>query len=413
MGGVVSGVGNLIGGAANAVGSVINPVASIAGRLPVIGPVAGPVVGGIMGGPAGFASSLAGQALTGGFGGGGGSSGSSGGTSGGTTTPLYAQPNVSYGTNTYQANGTPIDTSKYFITGDRGVYNLLPALGAISSPIGSNVRLGSGGKNLMGKADKYFGANVYTPYEAYQDIRTQMANDPTALAAFNKLYTPSAYDVALRDKLAREGRGQTTTTTPSPLAAFNTANPFPYQYVDYGLRGTAVPGSSTYAPLSYNALANYAYKNQNPFFMPFQTTTGATASAFTPTASYLAADTTNPYYTKLQSAMTAQQAAIDALRGGRGSNLERGRPDHNRPGTTTGGTTTGTGTTTGGTTTGGTTTGTGTTTGGTTTGGAIGSNSYGIPPTTPVTPPSNSFGIPTPGNFVPMRRGGIAALRRK
>jgi hypothetical protein len=227
---------------------------------------------------------------------------------------MYAQPNINYGTNTYAANNKPIDTSKYFITGDRGVYNLLPALGAINSPSSNRVRLDRGeGRDV----DRLFGANVYTPYEAYNDIRTQMANDPTALAAFNTAFTPSAYNVSAKDRGSRVNSGffgrffNNRMRTPGPFTTFNTENPFPYQYVDYGLSRHAVPATEGYRPLSYNSLARYANKNDNPFFMPFETTQDATVTGFTPSAQYLAADTANPYYTNYQNLLSSRRAERD------------------------------------------------------------------------------------------------------
>lgn len=388
MGGVVSSVGNLAGNIVGGVGGAVNNVVQ---RVPGIGPVLGPVAGMALGQTplSAFGSSLTSQLFNSGGGGGG---GSAGGTPGGTATPIYAQPNISYGTNTYQANNKPIDTSKYFITGDRGVYNLLPAFGAINAPLNNQFSIDNrlNDRRMMRQADRFFGANQYTPYEAYQDIRTQMANDPKALAAFNSMFNPTAYNVSVQDR-----RNQIASTTPSPLAAFNTANPFPQQYVDFGLRGTAVPGSEGYLPLSYNRLADYAYKNKNPFFLPFETTQGATAMGFTPSASLLAADTTNPYYTGLQTALTAQRAAEEAAENAR--RAARGKPpkfrgrdddddDDDRPRTPI------------------------------------------VPPVTPnpvtpapvtptpvtPTPVTPAPVTPTaPGTFVPMRRGGIAALRRK
>ena len=271
MGGVVSSIGNAIGGIGGAVGSVAN-------AIPGIGPYVGPVIGGITGGPLGFASSLAGNAIQGNYGGGGGGGG--GGTS---TTPMYAQPSFNYGNQTYQYGTTPVDASKYFITGDKGVYNLLPAFGQVNS----NLKEGFLGNRMAA------GRNRYTPYEAYNDIRTQMANDPKALAAFNAAYTPTPYNFNTQDKLGSLfGRGfggnrrGTPSVAPFDYTAYRATNPFPQQNVDYGLNAKiAGPESS-----SFRSLSRYANTNNNPFFMPFETTQGATAMGFTPSAPYLAKD---------------------------------------------------------------------------------------------------------------------------
>ena len=278
MGGIVSGIGNAIGG--------IGGIASgVAGAIPGIGPIAGPIVGGLTGGPLGFASSLAGQALQGNYGGGG---GSSGGTS--STTPMYTQPNINYGNNTYQYGTSPIDASKYFITGDRGVYNLLPAFGQVNAGNRANMYKPLGGKDL-GRP------GAYTSSEAYNDILAQMANDPKALSAFKTAYTPTAFNTKnMFGDISRfapqgykpgfEGFNRGRQMTPFDYANYYKTNPNPQQYVDYGLKAN-VPGQDA---LSYNKLAQYAVKNNNPFFLPYETTQGATATGFTPSASALAKD---------------------------------------------------------------------------------------------------------------------------
>ena len=126
-----------MGGAVKAITSVGNIASSVAGAIPGIGPIAGPIVGGLTGGPVGFATSLAGQALQGNYGGGGG--GSSGGVptygstdASGNLTP--ATPGFNYGANTYTYGDQPYDASKYFVTGNKGVYNVLPELGNLYSP---------------------------------------------------------------------------------------------------------------------------------------------------------------------------------------------------------------------------------------------------------------------------------------
>jgi len=228
MGGVVSGVGDLIGGVGGAIGGIAN-------SIPGIGPYIGPVVGGITGGPVGFATSLAGNALQGKY-----SSGGGGG--GGSNVPMYAKPEYNYGNQTYQYGNNPVDASKYFITGDKGVYNLMPALGQInpktldsSAPI-YNDRF----------ANSVANKSYYTPYEAYNELSAQMAKDPKALAAFQAAYKP-------------------TTPTDKGLSP----------YVDFGMSGSIGEGST------FADLAKYASTNQNPFYIPYQGVGGKTAT-FTP-----------------------------------------------------------------------------------------------------------------------------------
>jgi hypothetical protein len=292
MGGVVSSIGNAVG---NVVGGVGGLASGVAGAIPGIGPIAGPIVGGLTGGPLGFASSLASQALQGNYGGGGG-----GGGGGSSSTPMYAQPNISYGTNTYQYGGKPVDVSPYFISGDKGVYNLLPAFGQVNAGTNpSNYRTGlfgvPFGPRTLGKQ------GAYTPYEAYNDVLSKMAGDQKAIDAFKAAYTPSTPTYS--NQFMNRFRPQT-----GPLADFYKANPSPYgQYVNYNLN-QKVPDQTG---LTYKKLAQYASKQNNPFFLPYETTTGATPLSFTPSASALApvnlGDYRNQYY-------QARQAQRDYLR---------------------------------------------------------------------------------------------------
>jgi len=230
MGGVVSGIGNAVG---DVVGGVGGAIGGVANSIPGIGPYVGPVIGGITGGPAGFATSLGSNALQGKYGGGGG-----GGSSGSSNVPKYAQPSYNYGNQTYQYGDKPVDASKYFVTGDKGVYNLMPALGQINAGQDpSRAHFGArGGPNY----------NPYTPYEAYTDLSAQMAKDPKALASFQSMYTPTNYADSSRK-----------------------------QYVDFGMSGSIGDGST------FADLAKYASTNQNPFYMPYNASGGKT-SAFTP-----------------------------------------------------------------------------------------------------------------------------------
>lgn len=232
MGGVVSSIGNAVGDVIGGVGGVVSGVAN---QIPVIGPYVGPAVTGALLGPAAGFKSLAFNAATGQYGGGGGSSGSA-------SAPKYAQPNYSYGANTYQMGNSPVDASKYMISGDKGVYNLLPALGQISpKTLAASAPMYSDRMASSAAAKTY-----YTPYEAYNDLSAQMAKDPKALAAFQSMYNP---------------------TTP-PMSGLN-------PYVDFGL-GTSIGNNATYADI-----AKYASTNQNPFFVPYNAS-GGKLSTFTP-----------------------------------------------------------------------------------------------------------------------------------
>ena len=228
MGGAVDAVSDVIGGVGGAIGGVTN-------QIPVIGPYVGPLVTGALVNPAAGVKSLAFNAATGQYSGGG------GGSSGSSSAPRYAQPTYNYGANTYQMGNSPVDTSKYFITGDRGVYNLMPALGQInpktlaaSAPMYNDTWMSSGYKD------------AFTPYKAYEELSAQMAKDPKALAAFQAMYQP---------------------TTP--------ANKNLLTYVDFGL-GSSIGNNATYGDI-----AKYASTNQNPFYVPYSGA-GKDLSTFTP-----------------------------------------------------------------------------------------------------------------------------------
>ena len=245
MGGVVSGLGN-------ALGSVVSLPSTVAGAIPGVGKIAGPIVGGLTGGPLGFATSVAGQALQGNYGGGGGSGGSSGGSG------VYADPTIKYGTgaNTYTYGGNPYDTSKYFITGDKGVYNLLPQL-----------------------ADPYADTTKYDAmtgsYNTYQNIYNSMRDDAAAQAAFAKAFAPQTYTPTYNFTPSKKdpttgsfalnknftGPSYLSTDLYNNVAGFKpSATPSPFQYVDFGFD----PTKST-----LNSIADYAAAQKNPFFTPF------------------------------------------------------------------------------------------------------------------------------------------------
>jgi hypothetical protein len=235
-------------------------------------------------------------------------SGGGGGGGGGSPAPTYAQPNINYGKNSYAFGDTKLNASPYFISGDKGVYNLLPALGQINA--GSNQMQYFPNQRNMDRPDRGFnkiGAQgSYTPYEAHQDILAQMANDPTALAAYNKAYSASPISTP-NIKLPGGHNIPFGPSATSPLGQFYANTPNPYgQHVNYGLN-KQIPGQTD---LSYNKLANYAAENKNPFFLPYETTQGATPLGFTPSQSALAPVDTSGYLSGYNTAQTAQNQYI-------------------------------------------------------------------------------------------------------
>lgn len=264
-------MGGFFGGVAKAVTSPASIITGAVGSIPGIGPIAGPIVGGITGGPIGFASSLAGQALQGNYGGGGGGGGSSGGVpTYGTTDAsgnlVPATPNFNYGANTYTYGGNPYDASKYFVQGNKGVYNVLPELGNLYSPE-TQAQQGT------------------SSFNAYQNIYGKMAGDPLAQANLQKTFAPGMLSVSPQQAGGYKPIGDfNPATTPyaggrsdlpsylaediksaygeyQPQAQSSGASYLPIQYADFGFGNE----DQTYK------LAQYAAQNKNPFFQPFAT----------------------------------------------------------------------------------------------------------------------------------------------
>jgi hypothetical protein len=250
-----------MGGAVKSVTKVFDPITSIAGSLPVVGPIAGPIAGAITGGPVGFAKAVAGQALTGGYSGGGG-----GGGGGGSSIPAYgstdasgnlvpATPGFNYGANTYTYDNKPYDASKYFVQGNRGVYNVLPELGNMYSPEAQ-------------------GAQGTSSFNAFQNIYNKMEGDPLAQQSFQKSFAPNMLNVnPTNNNYAAIGDFNAPQNLPSylqqdiksaygeyqPQAQSSGAGYLPIQYADFGF------GSEDQA----YKLAQYAQQNKNPFFQAF------------------------------------------------------------------------------------------------------------------------------------------------
>lgn len=263
-------MGGFFGGVADAIGSVVNPISTIAGSIPVVGPIAGPVAGFITGGPLGAATSIAGQAITGGYSGGGGGGGGGGtpapsgptygstipGASGaGTTTPYYS-PTYNYGANSYSVDNNPFDTSKYFIQGNKGTYNVLPQLA-----------------DLYGNQQAQAVPGTTSSY-VHSNIMNQMRDDSLAQSNFLKNFARQEF----LPTIATPGNVDIANVAP---AGFN-APDYLKEDIQSGLR-EYYPASSTQTdsiPLNYadfgfkqgdtlQNIANYAKQQNNPFFMPY------------------------------------------------------------------------------------------------------------------------------------------------
>jgi hypothetical protein len=247
MGGIVSGIGNALGGAAGAVGGVL-------GKVPVVGPVLGPAASIAMGGNP-FLAIGGGlyNAANGGFGGGGGgsSSGAPASGTGGTSTPTYASPGFNYGSNTYTYGDKPYDASKYFVEGNKGVYNLLPQLGGLYGDTAVQQRAGAPSANLYNDIltnirmnqdtlaeqnfQKNFGLQTYNPN----------VSNPTTLAS--DFAAPDYVKSNIQNALGEYYPGGTGSGT------------VPVNYADFGF------GEND----TLSKIAQYAKKENNPFFVPY------------------------------------------------------------------------------------------------------------------------------------------------
>jgi hypothetical protein len=237
-----------------AVSSIVNPISSIAGAIPGVGKIAGPVAGFITGGPLGGLSSIAGQAITGGYSGGGGGGGSptpSGpATAGGTGTAPYYSPTYNYGANSYTVDNNPYDTSKYFIQGNKGTYNVLPQLANLYDPA-TQQRAGAPSANIYNDIIGQFSQNQDTlaqqNFQKNFGLQTYNPNtaSPTTLASdFNAPdYLRSDIQNALGEYYPG-GRGPGTV---------------PVNYADFGFKSGD----------TLQKIANYAKTQNNPFFMPY------------------------------------------------------------------------------------------------------------------------------------------------
>lgn len=176
----------------------------------------------------------------------------------------YAKPDVQYGTgeNTYTIGGVPVDTSKYFITGDQGVYNLLPML--------------NNAYQDQNKRDSNLGG-----YDTYSAINQRLANDAKAQQAFQQAFGVQTLNPTFNpNKTGKSAYQYDTSNVPSYLRlSTNSIMPKgkdkqsyiaqPAQYVDFGFgRGVNT---------NIKNIADYASSNNNAFFMPYAPTQTASA----------------------------------------------------------------------------------------------------------------------------------------
>lgn len=250
-----------MGGAVSSVGKIISAPANIAGSIPIIGPIAGPAISIATGDYLGAAKQVGFNAAMGNYsGGGGGGGGSSGGVpTYGTTDAsgnIVAPPaGFNYGANTYTYDNKPYDASKYFVQGNKGVYNVLPELGNMYSPEAQ-------------------GAQGTSSFNAFQNIYNKMEGDPLAQQSFQKSFAPNMLNVnPTNNTYAPIGDFSAPQNLPSylqediksaygeyqPQAQSSGAGYLPIQYADFGF------GSEDQA----YKLAQYAQQNKNPFFQAF------------------------------------------------------------------------------------------------------------------------------------------------
>jgi hypothetical protein len=269
-----------MGGAVKSVGKIVSAPANIINSIPVVGPIAGPAFSIATGDYLGAAGQIAGNAAMGSYSGGGGGGGGGGGSSGGVPTYgstdasgnlIPATPGFNYGANTYTYDNNPYDASKYFVSGNKGVYNVLPELGNMYSPEAQAAQGTSG-------------------FNAYQNIYGKMAGDELAQANLQKSFSPGMLSVAPQSGAYKPIGDFNPATTPyaggradlpgylqediksaygeyQPQAQSSGSSYLPIQYADFGF------GSEDQA----YKLAQYAQQNKNPFFQAFASPTDTAA----------------------------------------------------------------------------------------------------------------------------------------
>jgi hypothetical protein len=268
-----------MGGAVKSVAKVVTAPASLvtsaASAIPGVGKIAGPVAGYITGGPLGAAKAIAGTALTGGYSGGGGGGGGGGIPTYGSTDASGAltapPPGFSFGSDLYSYGGEPYDASKYFVQGNKGVYNVLPELGNMYSPEAQAAQGTSG-------------------FNAYQNIYGKMAGDELAQANLQKSFSPGMLSVAPQSGAYKPIGDFNPATTPyaggrADLPSYLTED-IKSAYGEY--QPQAQSSGSSYLPIQYAdfgfgekdkayELAQFARRENNPFFQPFASPTSTAA----------------------------------------------------------------------------------------------------------------------------------------
>ncbi len=323
------GLGNIGGALGNVVGSAIKPmnaIGSAVGSLGGAGSILGPAIQ-LAGGanPLGvFGASLGSQVLN--------DLRKSGGSADrpnfidATGNMIYADPSFDYGKNTYAARGKPLDTSRYFISGERGMYNLLPKLGDIylDSPVAKNL---APQKFFQNPANaKYRLSDYDRAGQAYNSIFNAMADDAKAQTEFSSRFGPKTFtynpnvqkpnlppfiennparlqqylnnprnagikqqyeayqaasganipsylqgDIRQLTKKAEQDYLAQVNRNANPFVRRRVANPLagfapkPITYYDFGFGPDAMTMQNP-----YEALANYAQAQNNPFFVGYK-----------------------------------------------------------------------------------------------------------------------------------------------
>lgn len=193
------------------------------------------------------------------------------------------QPGVNYGSNTYTIGGNPYDASKYFITGDKGVYNMLPELGNLYGSNTTNALPGT------------------TSYNVYNSIYNKMEGDAAAQAALAKAYGPQTFTPAVNKSGFGGGPRMFQGFTGPNYLRKDIQNAYNEQKDAYRLGNKGLHGETkpvfTPKPIQYsnfgfsekantmdnplNALADYAASQKNAFFVPFAPTTPTTPTTLT------------------------------------------------------------------------------------------------------------------------------------
>jgi hypothetical protein len=254
-----------MGGAVSSVGKIFDPISTVASSIPVVGPIAGPVAGFITGGPMGAAKVIASDALMGRYSGGGGGDGGGGGTQqpttpvygstvpgasgAGTTTPYYS-PTYNYGANAYTVDNQPFDTSKYFIQGNKGTYNVLPQLANLYDPA-TQQRAGAPSANIYNDIIGQFAQNQDTL--AQQNFQK---NFNLQSFAPNTVATSLPEDYNVPDYLRSDIQNALSEYYPSGSTPSGVV---PVNYADFGFKqGDTLQN-----------IAGFAKQQNNPFFMPY------------------------------------------------------------------------------------------------------------------------------------------------